>query len=66
MEKHICPKLSTENAGLQEKKDRKATKKFKELVEEKLTLPNGRKKRVFLRLVDSHFDKLLKVGYYKI
>lgn len=66
MEKHICPKLFTENAGLEEKKDRKATKKFKELIEEKLTLPNGRKKRVFLRLVDSHFDKLLKVGYYKI
>jgi len=54
---HFRPKLSTGKAGtLQEEQGKKATDKFKELLDEKLTRPNGRKRWVFLRAADQPFD----------
>ncbi len=55
---YLYPKLATGKAGsLQEEQGIKATEKFRELVREKLTLPNGKKRRVFLRAADQHFDQ---------
>jgi endonuclease YncB( thermonuclease family) len=54
---HLRPKLTTGKAGtLQGEQGDKATEKFKELLDEKLTKPTGRKRRVFLRAADQHFD----------
>ena len=54
---HLHPKLATGKAGtLQEEQGKKATDKFKELLDEKLTRPNGRKRWVFLRAADQPFD----------
>lgn len=56
--KYLYPKLATGTAGtLQEKQGQSATAKFKELLEEKLTRPNGFKRRVFLRAADQPFDR---------
>ena len=56
--KYIHPKLATGKAGsLQEEQGTKATEKFKQLLKEKLTLPNGEKRKVFLWAADKHFDK---------
>ncbi len=56
--KYLQPKLATGAAGtLQEKQGEKATNKFKELLAEKLTRPNGSKRRVFLRSADQPFDQ---------
>ena len=55
---HLYPKLATGTAGtLQEKQGERATAKFEELLDEKLTKPNGSKRRVFLRAADQHFDQ---------
>lgn len=55
---YLYPKLATGTAGtLQEEQGKSATEKFKELLDEKLTRPSGRKRRIFLRAADEHFDK---------
>jgi len=56
---YLVPKLATGSAGtLQEHQGNNATRKFKELLEQKLTRPNRRtKRRVFLRAADEHFDQ---------
>jgi endonuclease YncB( thermonuclease family) len=55
---HLHPKLATGQAGtLQETQGDKATEQFNQLVKEKLTRPNGRKRRVFLRAANEHFDQ---------
>ena len=54
---HLRPKLATGSAGtLQEQQGNDATKAFEDLLEQKLTRPNGRKRQVFLRAADEHFD----------
>jgi endonuclease YncB( thermonuclease family) len=55
---YLHPKLSTGRVStLQKEQGEKATEKFKELLEEKLTRPGGRKRSVFLRAADQHFDQ---------
>ena len=55
---HLYPKLATGTAGtLQESQGESAMAKFKELLDEKLTRPSGRKRSVFLRAADQHFDQ---------
>lgn len=55
---HLRPRLETGNAGtLQEEQGEKATDVFTRLLEEKLTRPSGRKRRVFLWAADEHFDQ---------
>ena len=55
---YLYPKLATRVAGtLQEEQGKKATKQFEELLEKKLTLPNGKKRNVFLWAADEHFDQ---------
>jgi len=54
---HLRPKLATGKAGtLQGEQGDKATENFQELLDEKLTKPGGKKRRVFLRVADQHFD----------
>lgn len=53
----LYPKLATGTAGtLQEEQGESATVKFEELLDEKLTRPSGRKRSVYLRAADEHFD----------
>jgi len=56
---YLYPKLATGKAGtLQEDQGVKATEKFRELLDEKLTRPGSkRKRRVFLYAADEHFDQ---------
>ena len=55
---YLYPKLVTGTAGtLQEEQGHSATDKFKELIEEKLTRPSGRKRSVFLRAANQPFDR---------
>lgn len=55
---YLYPKLATGKAGtLQEEQGEQATIEFKKLLEEKLTLPSGRKRRLFIRAADQHFDQ---------
>lgn len=54
---YLYSKLVTGNAGtLQKQQGEKATKEFQKLLNEKLTRPSGRKRRLFLRAADEHFD----------
>jgi len=54
----LYPKLATGTAGtLQEEQGERATAKYEELLEEKLTRPSGSKRRVYLRAADEHFDQ---------
>jgi len=54
---YLHPKLATGTAGtLQEGQGESATVKFKELLDEKLTRPSGRKRSVFLQAADRPFD----------
>ncbi len=54
---HFQPRLATGKAGtLQEEQGNLATDAFHALLEEYLTRPSGRKRRVFLRAADEHFD----------
>ncbi len=49
---HLRPKLATGRAGtLQEQQGKDATKAFEDLLEQKLTRPNGRKARSFSELL---------------
>ncbi len=55
---HLAPKLATGKAGtLQETQGTRAAKFFAKLLKEKLTRPDGTKRRVFLRAADEHFDQ---------
>ncbi|MCX9073340.1 MAG: thermonuclease family protein [Candidatus Methanoperedens sp.] len=54
---YLYPKLATGAAGsLQEQQGKKATEEFQRLLDQKLTKPNGRKRQLFLRTADQHFD----------
>jgi len=56
--KYLHPKLVTGTAGtLHEEQGKKATKQFEDLLDEKLKLPNGKKRNVFLRAADENFDQ---------
>jgi endonuclease YncB( thermonuclease family) len=56
--KYLSPRLATRTAGtLQEKQGKEAMKQFEELLNKKLTLPNGKKRNVFLWAADEHFDQ---------
>lgn len=62
---HLHPKLATGTAGtLQEEQGESATAKFKELLADKLTRPDGSKRRVFLQAADQHFDQYGRVLAY--
>lgn len=55
---NLRPKLATGTAGtLQEEQGETATDKFEEMLAEKLTRPNGSKRRVYLRSADEPFDQ---------
>jgi len=55
---HLLPKLDSGQAGtLQKNQGKQATVYFKELLEKKLTKPNGDKRDLFLRAADEHFDQ---------
>ena len=55
---YLHPRLATGVAGtLHEEQGKKATKQFEELLEKKLTLPDGNKRNVFLWAADEHFDQ---------
>lgn len=54
----LKPKLATGTAGtLQEQQGKKATDELEKLLNDKLTKPNGKKRRVFLRSADQSFDQ---------
>lgn len=55
---YLRPKLATGTAGtLQERQGETATTVFENLLNEKLTEPNGSKRNVFLRAADQPFDQ---------
>jgi len=55
---YLYPKLATGKAGtLQEEQGKKATEAFENLLKEKLTLPSGKKRDIFLYAADEHFDQ---------
>jgi endonuclease YncB( thermonuclease family) len=55
---YLYPKLATGKAGtLQEEQGEQATIEFKKLLDEKLTRSSGRKRRLFIRAADKHFDQ---------
>ncbi len=55
---YLYPKLATGKAGtLQEEQGNKATTYFEKLLEEKLKLPNGTKRTIFLHAANEHFDQ---------
>ncbi|RMF30174.1 MAG: nuclease, partial [Candidatus Nitrosothermus koennekii] len=55
---YLLPKLSSGRAGtLQEEQGKKAGRVFRELLEEKLTLPSGRNRSLFVRTADEPFDQ---------
>jgi len=54
---YLRPKLDTGQAGtLQETQGESAKEEFQRLLDEKLTRPSGRKRSVFVRAADEHFD----------
>jgi endonuclease YncB( thermonuclease family) len=54
----LHPRLAAGNAGsLQEEQGKKATEFFKDLVEQKLSRPNGSKRTVFIAVGDQPFDE---------
>lgn len=56
--KHLHPKLATGKAGtLQEKQGEAATEELKKLIKIKLAKPKGKRRNVFLRAADEHFDQ---------
>jgi endonuclease YncB( thermonuclease family) len=55
---HLLPRLATGQAGtLQEQQGEQAKRVFKDLLDERLTRPNGSKRNVFLQAADEHFDQ---------
>jgi endonuclease YncB( thermonuclease family) len=54
---HLLPRLRTGTAGtLQQQQGEAAKEHFKNLLEQRLTRPSGRKRNVFLYAADEHFD----------
>jgi len=54
----LSPKLATGKAvKLQDEHGEQATAEFRKLLDEKLTRPSGRKRRLFIRAADQHFDQ---------
>ncbi len=63
--KFLRPKLATGTAGtLQKQQGDLAAKAFQDLLDAKLTKPNGRKRSVFLRTADEKFDQYGRVLAY--
>jgi endonuclease YncB( thermonuclease family) len=63
--KFLRPKLATGAAGtLQKQQGDLAAKAFQDLLDAKLTKPNGRKRSVFLRTADEKFDQYGRVLAY--
>ena len=61
----LRPKLATGSAGtLQKQQGDQAAKAFQDLLDAKLTKPNGRKRSVFLRTADEKFDQYGRVLAY--
>jgi len=55
---HLYPRLATGTAGTHhEEQGGAATTAFEELLTERLTKPNGRKRSVYIRAADQHFDQ---------
>ncbi|NPD88062.1 MAG: nuclease [Asgard group archaeon] len=55
---YLQKKLATGKAGtLQKEQGELATKEFEKLLDRKLTKPDGRKRKVFLRTADENFDQ---------
>ena len=55
---HLYPRLATGTAGtLHEEQGKAATTAFEELLTERLTKPSGRKRSVYIRAADQHFDQ---------
>jgi endonuclease YncB( thermonuclease family) len=55
---YLYPKLATGKAGtLQEEQGKKATEVFQNLLDEKLRLPKGKRRKLFLYAADEHFDQ---------
>ena len=62
---HLRSKLATGSAGtLQKHQGDLASKAFQDLLDAKLTKPNGRKRSVFLRSADEKFDQYGRVLAY--
>ncbi len=62
---HLRPKLATGSAGtLQKQQGDLASQAFQDLLDAKLTKPNGRKRSVFLRSADEKFDQYGRVLAY--
>ncbi|MBN1574066.1 MAG: thermonuclease family protein [Deltaproteobacteria bacterium] len=56
--KFLLPKLETGKAGtLQEDQGEEASRKFTDMVEEKLKRPSGKPRSVFIMAADEHFDQ---------
>lgn len=55
---HLYPKLATGKAGtLQENQGLTSKLEFKKLLDKMLTKPSGRRRNIFLRAADEHFDQ---------
>ena len=55
---YLYPKLATGKAGtLQEEQGKQATNVFQNLLDEKLALPSGKKRDLFIYAADEHFDQ---------
>ena len=62
---YLYPKLATGKAGtLQEEQGKQATNVFQNLLNEKLTLPSGKKRELFLYAADEHFDQYGRLLVY--
>lgn len=56
--KYLYPKLASGEAGtLQEEQGKRATEEFQKLLDEKLTLPNGKRRDLFIYAADEPFDE---------
>jgi len=54
---YLYPKLATGTAGtLQKQQGKKATEEFQKLLDQRLKKPNGKKRSLFIRAADEHFD----------
>lgn len=55
---YLYPKLASGKAGtLQEEQGKRATEEFQKLLDEKLTLPSGKKRDLFIYVADKPFDE---------
>ncbi len=62
---HIQPKIQTGQAGtLQETQGKKASEQFDMLVDKKLAKDNGKKRPLFLRAANEHFDSFGRLLAY--